>query len=84
MFQEYEPNNVLLRQAYQEVFDQQMEEQRLRQALDRIQSSEIILKKPTKLTPFSFPVKVDGLNRENLSSERLEDRVKRMQEQLKK
>lgn len=84
VFQEYEPNNVLLRQAYQEVFDQQMEEQRLRQALDRIQSSEIILKKPTRLTPFSFPVKVDGLNRENLSSERLEDRVKRMQEQLKK
>jgi ATP-dependent Lhr-like helicase len=84
VFQEYEPNNVLLRQAYQEVFDQQMEEQRLRQALDRIQSSEIILKKPTRLTPFSFPVKVDGLNRENLSSEKLEDRVKRMQEQLKK
>ena len=33
VFSEYDPNNVLLRQAYREVLDQQMEEQRLRNAL---------------------------------------------------
>jgi len=33
------------------------------------------------LTPFSFPLKVDSM-RENLSSEKLEDRVRRMQDQL--
>ncbi|HEY0059969.1 MAG TPA: ligase-associated DNA damage response DEXH box helicase, partial [Flavisolibacter sp.] len=35
VFNEYEPDNVLLRQAYQEVFDQQMEEVRLRDMLNR-------------------------------------------------
>ena len=38
VFSEYEPNNLLLRQAYQEVLDQQMEEVRLRDMLQRIQA----------------------------------------------
>ncbi|MBC7848886.1 MAG: ligase-associated DNA damage response DEXH box helicase [Chitinophagaceae bacterium] len=81
VFAEYEPNNVLLRQAYQEVFDQQMEEVRLRDMLHRIQQSDIKLTFPQRLTPFCFPIKVDSM-REDLSSEKLEDRVKRMQMQL--
>ncbi len=80
---EYEPANLLLRQAYYEVMEQQMEEQRLRNMLDRIQNSNIILTYPTQLTPFCFPIKVDSM-RENMSSEKLEDRVKRMQAQLEK
>jgi ATP-dependent Lhr-like helicase len=83
VFSEYEPNNVLLRQAYQEVLDQQMEETRLRDMLHRIQQSAIILTFPERLTPFCFPIKVDSM-REDLSSEKLEDRVKRMQLQLEK
>jgi ATP-dependent Lhr-like helicase len=83
VFAEYEANNLLLRQAYQEVFDQQMEEARLRDMLQRIQESNIIITWPEKLTPFCFPIKVDSM-REDLSSEKLEDRVKRMQLQLEK
>jgi ATP-dependent Lhr-like helicase len=83
VFAEYEPNNLLLRQAYQEVLDQQMEEVRLRNMLERIQHSTIILTFPEKLTPFCFPIKVDSM-RENLTSEKLEDRVKKMQMQLGK
>jgi ATP-dependent Lhr-like helicase len=81
VFSEYEPGNVLLRQAYQEVFDQQMEEARLRDMLERIQRSKIIITFPERLTPFCFPVKVDSM-REDLSSEKLEDRVKKMQMEL--
>ena len=81
VFNEYEPNNVLIRQAYQEVFTQQMEELRLREMLDRIQHSNIVLTFPKRLTPFCFPIKVDSM-RENLTSEKLVDRVKRMQQQL--
>jgi ATP-dependent helicase Lhr and Lhr-like helicase len=77
VFSNYEKDNLLLRQAYQEVFDQQMEEVRLRNMLERIQGSKIVLTYPKQLTPFSFPVKVDSI-RESLSSEKLEDRVKRM------
>jgi ATP-dependent Lhr-like helicase len=81
VFSEYEPGNLLLRQSYQEVFDQQMEELRLRDMLQRIQTSNIIITFPERLTPFCFPIKVDSM-REDLSSEKLEDRVRRMQAQL--
>jgi ATP-dependent Lhr-like helicase len=83
VFVEYEPDNILLRQAYREVLFQQMEEVRLRNALTRIGKSNIIITWPNKLTPFCFPIKVDSM-RENLTSEKLEDRVKRMQQQLQK
>jgi ATP-dependent Lhr-like helicase len=81
VFNEYDPHNVLLRQAYQEVFDQQMEEMRLREMLHRIQQSNIVITYPQRLTPFCFPIKVDSM-RENLTSEKLEDRVRKMQQQL--
>ncbi|GAA4335741.1 ligase-associated DNA damage response DEXH box helicase [Flaviaesturariibacter amylovorans] len=83
VFNEYEPGNVLLRQAFQEVFDQQMEEQRLRSMLERVQRSKIVLTFPERLTPFCFPIKVDSM-RETLTSEKLADRVRRMQEQLER
>ena len=81
VFNEYDPHNVLLRQSFQEVFDQQMEEMRLREMLHRIQHSRIVITYPQRLTPFCFPIKVDSM-RENLTSEKLEDRVRRMQQQL--
>ena len=81
VFSEYEPQNLLLRQAYNEVMEQQMEEQRLRDMLERIQKSKIVITYPRRLTPFCFPIKVDSM-REDLSSEKLEDRVKKMQLQL--
>jgi ATP-dependent Lhr-like helicase len=78
---EYDPGNLLLRQAYNEVMEQQMEEARLRDMLERVQQSTIILTFPERLTPFCFPVKVDSM-REDLSSEKLEDRVRKMQVEL--
>jgi ATP-dependent Lhr-like helicase len=81
VFAEYEPHNLLLRQSYNEVFAQQMEETRLRDMLNRIQRSKIIIAFPERYTPFCFPIKVDSM-REDLSSEKLEDRVKRMQSEL--
>ena len=84
VFTEYDSNNILLKQAYREVLDQQMEEVRLRNALQRINTGNIVITFPVKLTPFCFPIIVDRLNRNNLSSEKLQDRVKRMQAQLEK
>jgi ATP-dependent Lhr-like helicase len=81
VFNEYDKDNLLIRQAYNEVMEQQMEEARLRATLERILTSRIVITYPQRLTPFCFPLKVDSM-RENLSSEKLEDRVKRMQEQL--
>ncbi len=83
VFAEYDPGNLLIKQAYAEVMEQQMEEERLRNMLDRIQGSEIIITFPQRLTPFCFPLKVDSL-RETLTSEKLEDRIRKMKEQLEK
>ena len=78
---EYEPNSLLLRQAYSEVMYQQMDEVRLRNMLQRIQQGHINITYPQRLTPFCFPLKVDSM-RETMTSEKLEDRVKRLQTQL--
>ncbi|MEO6453812.1 MAG: ligase-associated DNA damage response DEXH box helicase [Ginsengibacter sp.] len=83
VFAEYDKNNLLLRQAYNEVMEQQMEEARLRNMLERIQKGNIIITFPKRLTPFCFPIKVDSM-RENLTSEKLEDRIKKMHIQLDK
>lgn len=84
VFEEYEPDNILFRQAFRELMEQQMEEHRLRAALDRMYHSKILVCFPKQLTPLAFPIVVDGLNRNSLSSEKLEDRVRKMQEQLSK
>ena len=81
VFNDYEPNNLLLLQSYEEVMAFQLEEARLRAALDRIGQQNIILTRPGRFTPFAFPIIVDRL-RERLSSEKLEDRIKRMKLQL--
>lgn len=78
---EYDSSHLLLKQAYNEVLEQQMEEQRLREMLERVQQSKIIISHPKQLTPFCFPIKVDSM-REDLSSEKLEDRVRKMQIEL--
>ena len=83
VFRDYEPDNLLYLQAYRETFEHQLEEGRLRLALERINSQKIIWKQCEKATPFSFPIITDRL-REKLSSEKLADRIKRMTLQLEK
>ena len=72
------------KQAFQEILDIQMDEARLRQSLERITNSNFIIKHPKQFTPLSFPIIADGLNRNNLSNEKLEERILRMQQQLTK
>ncbi len=77
VFSDFDKHNLLLRQSYDEVFYQQLEEPRLAAALHRIQQSLIVITYPKRFTPLSFPIKVDSL-RANMSSEELEQRIERM------
>lgn len=77
VFSDFDKHSLLLRQAYDEVFYQQLEEPRLAAALHRIQQSNIVITYPTRFTPLSFPIKVDSL-RANMSSEELENRIEKM------
>ena len=83
VFRDYEPDNLLFQQAFTETFEHQLEEGRLRLALERIAQQNIIWKNCEKPTPFSFPIITDRL-REKLSSEKLADRIKRMTRMLTK
>ncbi|MXV38550.1 ligase-associated DNA damage response DEXH box helicase [Flavobacteriaceae bacterium Ap0902] len=78
VLEDYEPDNLLLKQAYTEVFDQQFEEVRLKKAFERIAHSKIIFKYALAFTPLSFPIKVDSL-RASMSNEDLAKRIQRMQ-----
>ena len=78
VFSEYEPDNLLVRQAYNEALAFQLEEFRLRMALQRIEKQSIILKTIERPTPFAFPIMVDSLGREKLTTETFEERIGKM------
>ena len=83
VLEDYDSQNILLKQAYTEVFNQQIDEARLMEAFKRIENSKIILKFANSFTPLSFPIKVDSL-RQSLSSEDLGERIRRMQAEAMK
>jgi ATP-dependent Lhr-like helicase len=79
----YDAGNRLLEQAQHEVLERQLEIGRLQNALNRFCETGYILRDVARPTPFAFPLLVDTL-RQTVSSEKLEDRVKRMQLVLEK
>ena len=80
VFSDYEPHNLLLQQAYEEVTYYQLEVNRIRTAFTRIATQEIIIKYLAKPSPLCFPLLVDSLNRDRISNESLAERVRRMLE----
>ncbi len=83
VFEEYDKENLLLKQAMDEVITLQMEQSRLLEAVHRINTQHIVLRHPPRPTPFAFPIMVESL-RERLTTESIEDRVIKMQQQLEK
>jgi ATP-dependent Lhr-like helicase len=81
VFRDYEADHLLFQQAFRETFEHQLEEGRLRLALERIAGQRIAWKACENPTPFSFPIITDRL-REKLSSEKLADRIRRMTQVL--
>ncbi len=78
VFHDMDNQNLLYRQAFEEVHEFQLEEARLRAALARIEKQEIIIVETDKPTPLAFPILVDRLNSNHLSSESLRDRIRKM------
>jgi len=84
VFRDYDADNILYLQAYEEVLAFQLEEGRLRDVLNKLQNLEIVLVKPEQASPFAFPIMVDRLSREKLSTETIEDRIEKMKIELYK
>jgi ATP-dependent Lhr-like helicase len=81
VFSRYDTENLLLSQAHREVLEQQLEQSRMAQALRRISGSRLVIVDPPRPTPLAFPLLVDRM-REEVSSESLADRVRKMQLQM--
>jgi ATP-dependent Lhr-like helicase len=56
----------------------QLEEDRMRRALERISGQSMLLVELEEPSPLCFPIMVDRL-REKMSTEKLEDQIQRMQ-----
>jgi ATP-dependent helicase Lhr and Lhr-like helicase len=78
VFAQWDRDNPLLAQATREVLARELEFQRLSSVLTRITQQQIIVTRQDRPTPFSFPLMVERL-REKLSTEKLADRIARMQ-----
>lgn len=77
VFRQYDPANLLLSQAEQEVLSQELDVEQLRQTLQQLCQRPIQLQALERATPLAFPLLVERL-RESLSSEKLADRIARM------
>lgn len=80
VFTKYEPDNLLLKQAEQEVLNEQLEVHRLAKTLDRLRQLSLVWQDTKRPSPFAFPLLVERLN-SRLSNESLLDRIQRMKQQ---
>jgi ATP-dependent Lhr-like helicase len=83
VFQRYEPDNLLFQQSTREVLERQLEYRRLASSLRRMTAANLIIADTKQFTPLAFPIMVNRL-RSRVSSEKLTDRVRRMQLSLEK
>ena len=83
VFKDYEPDNLLYQQAIEETFDHGIERGRIQLVFEELEQKTIIWKNCSQPTPFSFPLITDRI-RSKLSSENVEDRIKKMYLQLNK
>ena len=83
VFKDYEPDNLLYQQAIEETFDHGMERGRMQLVFEALEQKTIVWKNCSQPTPFSFPLITDRM-RSKLSSESVEDRIKKMYLQLEK
>ncbi|MFZ2988405.1 ligase-associated DNA damage response DEXH box helicase, partial [Ideonella sp.] len=81
VFRQYDPGNRLLQQAEAELLAQELEIGRLQSSLARMAGQRLVLKVLARPTPFAFPLMVE-LFREQLSNEKVADRIARMVGQL--
>jgi len=81
VFRDYDPDNLLLREAYDEVYDFQLEYARMFTAFTRMAEHRILLETPERLTPFAFPVFAESF-REKYSNEDWQSRLEKLRKSL--
>lgn len=80
VFTKYDAENVLVKQARQEVFDHYFDLDRLQSALERMHQSTLVVKTTKRFTPFSLPLYIERTSGQ-LSTEDLADRIEKIKKQ---
>jgi ATP-dependent Lhr-like helicase len=83
VFRKHEPSNLLLAQAHREVMEDQLEVQRLRDALRRLGGSELILEHTPRPGPLAFPLLAERLNN-RMSNETVLERLNRLRQEAER
>ena len=83
VFQTHDPDNQLLQQARDESLRQELDLDRIREALTRMNTLPHIITTPARFTPFSFPLMAERL-RDTVSTESLSQRLQKLAAELEK
>jgi ATP-dependent Lhr-like helicase len=81
VFRDYDPGSLLLAQAATEVLEQELDIARLRETLARLRARTLVEVELERPGPFAFPLLIERL-REQVTTEKLADRVARMVREL--
>lgn len=79
----HDPDNPLLAQARREVLERELDLKRLETTLTEIATRRIVFERPARMTPLALPLVADQM-RNALSTEKLADRIARMQLAMQK
>jgi ATP-dependent Lhr-like helicase len=80
VFQRHDPENLLLRQAHQEVLRDQLEVHRLASTLQRLQGCALRVVACPRPSPLAFPLLAERLSN-RMSNESLRDRLQRLRQE---
>ena len=83
VFKQYDPQNLLLTQAGEEVLRDELDMRRLEETLRHLSTLKLDLHLIERPTPLAFPLLVERM-RESMSSEKLSARIARMVKDLEK
>lgn len=83
VFQKHDPDNQLLRQARDELLQQELDVDRLAETLQKMQHQAPMVQALNRPSPMAFPLMVERF-RERLSNEPLANRIARMVQELER
>jgi ATP-dependent Lhr-like helicase len=78
----YDPDNLLLRQSRLEVLQAQLQFVRISSALERLAGRRIVITAPPRFTPLAFPLWASRLQTQMVSTESWQQRIERAAQQL--
>lgn len=78
VFEEFDPDNLLMQQARREVLERQFERSRMARTLSRIRDAAFVITNPQRPTPLGFPLMADRFGTK-LAHGSLAERIDRMQ-----